>query len=166
MTAINRLTTIRLDKESIKFSAAHFTIFSAQQRERLHGHNFQVMAEIDAGVDDNGMCFNYAIFKQLLLQCCKELDEYLLLPEYSPFLQITEQGENYQVVFNGQSMTFLRSDTLLLPIKNSTVEEYSHYLLNRLLKLHTEFSQFDIRRIQIRVSSGPGQSGSSEWIAD
>lgn len=164
MNPINRLTTIKLAKEYTKFSAAHFTIFSADNRERLHGHNFHVSAEIDAGVDDNGMCFNYSLFKDLLARCCEELDEYLLLPAQSPHLIITEEGENYRVVFNQQTMYFLRSDTLLLPIKNSTVEEYSHYLLNRLLTLQPEFKEFDIRKIIIAVSSGPGQSGSSQWV--
>lgn len=164
MNHINRLTTIKLAKEYIKFSAAHFTIFSANERERLHGHNFQVRAEIDAGVDDNGMCFNYGLFKKLLTQCCDEIDEYLLLPAQSPHLKITEEGDNYRVVFNQETMLFLRSDTLLLPIKNSTVEEYSYYILHRLLALQPEFKAFDIRKIIISVASGPGQSGSTEWM--
>ena len=161
----NRLTTIRLAKEYLKFSAAHFTIFSAQERERLHGHNFLVSAEIDAAADDNGMCFNYGLFKNLIEECCQELDEYLLIPELSPHLQISEENNNYRVEFNGEIMLFLKSDTRLLPVKNSTVEEYSYYLLQRLLTLEPNFSQFDIRRIEISVSSGPGQSGSSEWLA-
>ena len=33
--AINALTTIEISKEDLKFSAAHFTIFSATERERL-----------------------------------------------------------------------------------------------------------------------------------
>lgn len=112
------------------------------------------------------MCFNYGLFKSLLSQCCDELDEYLLLPEHSPYLTIQEDGDNYRVQFNDETMLFLRSDTLLLPVKNSTVEEYSHYLLQRLLTLQPEFSTYDIHRIRISVSSGPGQSGSSEWTAD
>ena len=42
------LTTINICKEALKFSGAHFTIFSATDRERLHGHNFRVRAEVTA----------------------------------------------------------------------------------------------------------------------
>ena len=38
------LCTLYIDKESHKFSAAHYTIFSATERERLHGHNYSVSA--------------------------------------------------------------------------------------------------------------------------
>ena len=34
---MEELTTIEIDKENLKFSAAHFTIFSGTERERLHG---------------------------------------------------------------------------------------------------------------------------------
>ena len=45
---MERLTTLYIDKESHKFSAAHYTIFSATERERLHGHNYSVSARIVA----------------------------------------------------------------------------------------------------------------------
>lgn len=166
MPIIKNLTTIKIAKEYLKFSAAHFTVFSATDRERLHGHNFQVTAEIQAVIDDNGLCFDYAVFKQLLDQCCRELDEYVLLAAHSPHLTITEEGNNYRVEFNGETLQFLQADTLLLPIKNTSVEELSGYVLERLIGLEPQFAQYDIRRIQLAVSSGPGQSGSSEWFSD
>ena len=49
-----RLTTLYIDKEAHKFSAAHFTIFTATERERLHGHNYSVSARIVAPMGDNG----------------------------------------------------------------------------------------------------------------
>lgn len=111
------------------------------------------------------MCFNYALFKKLLTQCCDELDEYLVLPEQSPHLHIEKEGKNYIVTFNGETMQFLITDTLLLPIANSTVEEFAHYLLQRLLSLKADFERYQISAISISVSSGPGQSGSCEWTA-
>ena len=42
MTQTQRTTTLELYKEEMKFSAGHFTIFSATERENLHGHNFSV----------------------------------------------------------------------------------------------------------------------------
>ncbi|MFT5693224.1 MAG: 6-pyruvoyltetrahydropterin/6-carboxytetrahydropterin synthase [Oceanicoccus sp.] len=158
-----RLTTIHIDKEDFNFSIAHFTIFSATERERLHGHNYQVSAEITAPVDDNGMTFDYKLYKERIRQCCENIDEYLLLPSLSPHLEIAEDDTFYRVEFNGELMYFLKSDTLLLPVLNSTVEEYSNYILEYLLSFSTDIQQYDVRELVIKVSSGPGQSGSSQW---
>jgi 6-pyruvoyltetrahydropterin/6-carboxytetrahydropterin synthase len=160
---VERLTTITLAKEYLKFSAAHFTIFSATERERLHGHNFSVSASITAPVGDNGMCFSYRLYKDRLDELCEALDEYLLLPARSPHLTISDAGLNWRIQFNGEEMLFLKADTLLLPIRNTTVEEYANYLLEQLVGSKAEMERYDIRRIEVRVASGPGQSGSSEW---
>jgi 6-pyruvoyltetrahydropterin/6-carboxytetrahydropterin synthase len=162
---MSRQTTIELAKEYLKFSAAHFTIFSATDRERLHGHNFTVSAKLRAPVDDNGLCFDYAIFKQHLKQLCESLDEYTLIAEHSKHLKIEKDGDYYRVVFNGEAMIFLRSDTLLLPVRNTTVEELSDYLINRILADEPLLKNHNIQKIEISVSSGPGQQGSSCWDA-
>ena len=156
-------TRIEVHKESMKFSAAHFTIFSATERERLHGHNFSVYAMIEAPVGPNGMCFSYVELKDRLRALCAELDEYTLLPKDSPYLRIREDGLYYKVEFDGTTMVFLKTDTLLLPMRNSTVEEYSRYLLSRVLSDTGFVDAMGIGAIEIKVSSGPGQSGSAFW---
>ena len=160
---MEQLTTIELAKEYLKFSAAHFTIFSATERERLHGHNFKVAAKLTAPVGANGMCFSYRVFKDKLGALCAGLDEYMLLSGESPHLRISEQGEQYRVLFADEEMFFRRADTLLLPIRNATVEEYSRYLLERLLDDRELIQRNDVREIVIKVSSGPGQWGSCRW---
>ena len=44
------LIRIELSKEYLNFSAGHFTIFSATERENLHGHNFQVRGAVTAAI--------------------------------------------------------------------------------------------------------------------
>lgn len=160
---MEQLTTIELSKEYLKFSAAHFTIFSATERERLHGHNFKVAAKVTAPVGDNGMCFSYRILKDKLERLCESLDEYMLLSAQSPHLRISEEGKHYRVEFNDEEMFFLRADTLLVPVRNGTVEEYARYLLEKLLEDRELIEGHDIREVGIKVSSGPGQWGSSHW---
>ena len=65
--------------------------------------------------------------------------------------------------FNGEEMFFLKADTLLLPVRNATVEEYARYLLERLLEDRDLIMGHDIREVSIKVSSGPGQWGSCRW---
>ena len=45
---MTRLTTLHITKEVHKFSAAHYTIFTATERERLHGHNYFVSVRLVA----------------------------------------------------------------------------------------------------------------------
>lgn len=160
---INTETTIEITKEDLKFSVAHFTIFSATERERLHGHNFRVSLDITAEVGPNGMCFSYVAIKQRLRKLVAQYDEYLVLPAESPYLNITEEGDNYRVVFNDETMLFLKADTLLLPIRNSTVEEFARLLLERLLEDSAFIDGNSVRQLIMKVSSGPGQSGSASW---
>lgn len=163
---MERLTTIHIDKEAHKFSAAHFTIFSATERERLHGHNFSVSARIVAPVDDNGLTGDYAVYKAEIRKLCDALDEYTLIPSQSPYLEIGEQEGYHRVVHNGDVMLFLKSDTLLIPVRNTTVEDLSFYLLDTLLQDKSLLEAQDIRAIEVMVSSGPGQTGSASWARE
>ena len=160
---MERLTTIHIDKESHKFSAAHFTIFSATERERLHGHNFSVAARLVAPVDDNGLTGDYAVYKQQIKKLCDALDEYTIIPAQSLYLSIDEEGDYFRVRHHQDVLLLLKKDTLLLPLRNTTVEDLSHYLLETLLEDKAFLEQQDIREIEVMVSSGPGQTGSSRW---
>ena len=114
---MEELTTIEIDKENLKFSAAHFTIFSGTERERLHGHNFGVHVEVTVPLGSNGMQFSYGDLKAAIQLLCEELDEYTLIAADSPHLTITNDSPFYDIVFNDDAMKLLQTDTLLLPIR-------------------------------------------------
>lgn len=162
-TTIHDLTTIEISKEDIKFSAAHFTIFNATERERLHGHNYAVYLAVTAPVGDDGICFSYRDVKLRLRTICESLDEYTLLPKYSPHLRIEEDDEFYFAWFNDEKIPLRKSDTLLLPIHNSTVEEFARYVREQFIGDESFVKQRNICAVVVKISSGPGQSGSAEW---
>jgi 6-pyruvoyltetrahydropterin/6-carboxytetrahydropterin synthase len=153
--------TIRLGKENMKFSAGHFTIFGAGSRERLHGHNFRVAATIEADVIDDGLCFDYGIYKDRLVALCRELNEWFILPTRSRHLVLHEEGELLFAQFGEERIPFLRRDVLLLPIENATLEEFSRYLLDRLAADGDELAHYRIASIELEVFSGPGQSAAT-----
>ena len=156
------LTTIEIQKEYLHFSSAHFTLFSATERENLHGHNFQVGAEIEAEVDDTGLCFDYNLIKDALRDICNELDEQMLLPEQSPWLQV-ERNETHTIAhFNGEAITFLNRDAMTLPIRNITVEELAGWILTR-VRSEPSVRKLPIRKLLIRVASGADQWARSVW---
>lgn len=160
---MTRLTTLYIDKEAHKFSAAHYTIFSATDRERLHGHNYSVSARIVAPMGPNGFSADYNVYKTRLKKLCDALDEYMLLPENSPYQSLEVTDDEVIATFDGQNLRFPRAETLILPVVNVTVEELAHYLLEQLLTL----SEPDegLVEVEVGVSSGPGQTGAAIWVA-
>ena len=159
-----RTTTIHLQKDYLHFSAAHFTIFSSTERENLHGHNFFVEATIEGPIGPDGLCFDYNKLKSRLNALCISLDELVLLPELSPHLQVQNEEDYVYAIFNGERIPFLPRDVRMLPLRNITIEELSSWILETLTADY-EFRSLHIEKLQIRVSSGPGQWATAEWGA-
>ena len=157
-----RSTSIEIRKEDIHFSAAHFTIFSATKRENLHGHDFFVAATVTGPVDDDGLCFDYNALKKRLRALCAGLDETVLLPARSPHLAIEERPDYVVVSFAEEKLPFLRRDVKLMPLRNVTVEELSHWFVDELVA-DEGFRALPIESLRLRVSSGPGQWACSQW---
>lgn len=161
------LTTIELFKEEMKFSAGHFTIFSATERENLHGHNFSVYVSLTGEVDENGMCANYSRYKRVLFEACSRWDETFLLPGRSPHLRVEEdEAGNVVARFGEEVLHFLRRDATVLPVRNVTLEEMSRLLGETLVSEQADALLADrIQRIVVKCSSGPGQWASWSWEA-
>ncbi|MFB1485979.1 MULTISPECIES: 6-pyruvoyl tetrahydropterin synthase family protein [unclassified Thiocapsa] len=156
------LTRIEISKEYLNFSAGHFTIFSATERENLHGHNFRIRCNVTAPVGADGMAFDYVMLKRVLKSLCDEFDERLLLPERSPHLRIEYGGGMVIACFGEERLTFLERDVLVLPIRNVTIEELAELLLGR-LRARSELVGRDLYAIELGVSSGDGQWAFSSW---
>jgi 6-pyruvoyltetrahydropterin/6-carboxytetrahydropterin synthase len=157
------ITTLELFKENMSFSAGHFTILSATEREKLHGHNYGLYVAFTTKVLAHGMASDYRIYKQKLRKLCKQVDEVFLLPKNSPFLKIEEEGDYYYVHFHTEKIPFLKNDVLILPLRNITIEELASWFLQQLTADMAEIEGHQIYKITVKISSGPGQSASAEW---
>eukprot|EP00818_Percolomonas_sp_WS_P005117 CAMPEP_0117439770 /NCGR_PEP_ID=MMETSP0759-20121206/2734_1 /TAXON_ID=63605 /ORGANISM="Percolomonas cosmopolitus, Strain WS" /LENGTH=697 /DNA_ID=CAMNT_0005231491 /DNA_START=111 /DNA_END=2204 /DNA_ORIENTATION=+ len=159
-TRKSRLATIEISKEDIKFSSGHFTIFSETEREPLHGHNFSVSCAVTGIVNDNGIIADYNLIKSELRSLCKEWDEKMLVPINSPYLNFeTKDSSHIDLTFNGETMTLLSSDVVLLPLRNITGEELSSLLASLLQNKLSNLNE--IVEIRVNVSSNKGQSVST-----
>lgn len=158
-----RLASLDIHKEEFSFSAGHFTIFSATDREPLHGHNYNVSLTFHFAVSKEGLSFDYRFYKMKMRALCKELNTYFLLPSKSPYLKLEEQGEYWIAHFNQKQLPFLKEDTVILPLSNITIEELSHWFLERLLADATELDTHNIHGITVSVYNGPGQSSGASW---
>ncbi|XXF76969.1 6-carboxytetrahydropterin synthase [Myxococcaceae bacterium GXIMD 01537] len=159
-----RRTRIELFKEEMKFSAGHFTIFSATHRENLHGHNFFIHVETEADVFENGLAFDYGMLKKRLIDLCHGLNETFLLPASSPHLRLEQTETHVLAFFAGEQLTFLRRDVKVLPVRNVTLEELAGYLLEDITHDWTGDAAAGVRRLIVKVFSGPGQLASAERV--
>jgi len=158
-----RLSTIELFKENMKFSAGHFTVFSSEKRENLHGHNFNLYGAFTTIIEDEGLTFDYRFYKQRMYALCKQLNETVLLPGDCKYLTIKEEGDYYHVHFSKEVMIFLKRDITILPITNVTVEELSNWFIQQLTNDPDELEKNKLVRMEIKVFTCPGQSGSTTW---
>lgn len=157
------LTTVELQRESMKFSAGHTTIFSATEREPLHGHMYTVYLALTTWVEENGMTFDYRYYKQRIHVLCKQLNQTFLMPQFSPFLIFAEDKEHYYFTFNHKKIPFLKEDVTILPVTNITVEELSRWFVNELIADAEELERHRIERVEVKVFSAPGQSANHYW---
>ena len=157
------LTTVELQKESMKFSAGHTTIFSATEREPLHGHMYGVYLALSTLVEENGMTFDDRYYKERIHVLCRQLNQTFLMPQFSPFLQYAQDEEYYYFTFNHKKIPFLKEDVTLMPLTNITVEELSRWFVNELVSDEEELVRHRIEHIVVKVFSAPGQSASHSW---
>ncbi len=164
-----RTTTIELFKEEMKFSAGHFTIFAADHRENLHGHNFTVYVAIEGVVGDNGMLADYGGYKRQVIDACKRWNETFMLPGESPYLRIehtTLNGRAHVIAhFADEQIPFLPRDVTILPVKNVTLEELARLFGEGLCADTARLVTDQITGLVVKCGSGPGQWASWRWAA-
>jgi len=158
--------SLTLSSSSMKFSAAHFTIFSATERENIHGHNFTLALKLDTLLEKNDLTFDYNLFKKMVIDFCAALDEKLLLPLHSPYLTVSQLDQSIQASFNQENLVFLPRDVVLLPIANITVEGLAHYFLDKILMQQSLLDQCNIQKIAMTVASSASQSGEAQWLRE
>lgn len=156
-------TTIELFKEDMKFSAGHFTVHSPTHRERLHGHNFRVYAAFTSVVPEDGIVFDYGIYKRELQALCAEWNEVFLIPERCPYLRLEPSGDHLFIHFAQERIPFLAKDVLVIPVSNVTVEELARLMLSRVMDSVRPEHLEVITQVEIKIFSGPGQSASARW---
>lgn len=156
---MTRLATVAIHKDELNFSAGHFTIFSATEREDLHGHNYYVDVVFQVMLNDNGLAFDYRVYKRKLLALCDQLDRRFLLPSESKYLKLEETPDMWIGHYNQEKIPFLKRDAVILPLCNITIEELSGWFLRQLIVDEDELKKDNIQGITVRVFNGPGQSG-------
>ena len=148
---------VNLSKERFKFSSTHFTIFNDSEAEALHGHNYMVSVDLDfrSLAEDTGLSAEFGHLKSKIDTICEELDERVLLPTESPFLQIASLEENYEVRFANKLYSFPQEDCVLLEIVNVSSECLAKWFYHRLA---AELVTIGLEGFSVTIEETNGQS--------
>lgn len=151
----NKEATLYFNHGKLKFSAGHFTIFSATERETLHGHNYTLEVIVTTEINEPGITFDYRLFEEKIIELCLKLNWHCLVPQHSPYLTITEDDSHYEITFNHESMWLLKKDVVMLPLENVTLETLSHWFYTELKNDHAFIEKFKVKKLAIKVFNGP-----------
>ncbi len=148
---------VSLSKERFKFSSTHFTIFNAREAECLHGHNYLVSVDLDfrSLAEDTGLSAEFGHLKTKIDDLCSELDEQVLLPAESPFLDIGETDTNFEVKFNEKFYSFPKEDCVILDIVNISSECLAKWVHKR---LEADFHAIGLEGLSVTIEETNGQA--------
>lgn len=125
---------VRVTKDHLVFSAAHFITFNGNICERLHGHNWRVAVEVAGPLDENRYVFDFIAIRDATQKIVNELDHRMLLPTKHDAIQVKETENEVEVHFEDKRWIFPAEDCFLLPVINTTAEEIAFWIAERLQK--------------------------------
>lgn len=153
---------LRLSKDNLKFSAAHFLIFDEKRAERLHGHNYYVEVQIKTISKDDlniGYGIDFGTLKSLIKKRLDLWDERVLLPALHGDMIFKTVDNTIEVIFRERRYAFPKDEVLLLPVVNTSVEQLSQLIGEG---LWSDFRGIhSIEALKVRVEETRGQSAES-----
>lgn len=148
---------VRVTKDHLVFSAAHFITFNGNICERIHGHNWRVAAELTGPLDENGYVFDFIALRDQLQKTVDSLDHRVLLPTKHHLIKISEDNDEVQATFAKRRWVFPKEDCILLPIENTTAELIAHWIGQQLIPVIGSYASSQIELLQIEVEENFGQ---------
>ena len=150
---------VKLEKEHLIFSAAHFITFAGNVCERIHGHNYRVYAEVQAQLDENQYVIDFIALRDTLKEITASLDHHVLLPTTHEQIQVTADEKEVLVTFEDRRWVFPLDDCILLPVSNTTAELIADFIATELLRRLADQGIHQIEMLEIGVDENEGQWG-------
>ncbi len=157
----NERWSISIEKDYLKFSAAHFLIFPDGTAERLHGHNYKVYVDLETALDEHGLVVNFKEIKPMIRQLCDELDEHLLIPGKHPVLRAVPMADGQmEIRYRERRYVIPQDEVIVLPIGNSSAENLATWFARELRgRMRAQWPGLAVLRLQVGVEETPGQRG-------
>lgn len=157
-----RSWTLHIRKDTLKFSAAHMTVFPDGGKERLHGHNYQVELTVELAEPALARMLCYEVFKQALRTVCDDWDEKVLIAGGNPWLETlpSPDGE-YAFRLCGKRYVLPIDEVAVLDMDNVTAENLAQALFERFWQELTRDPAIpwreNILAISLRIDESRGQ---------
>jgi 6-pyruvoyltetrahydropterin/6-carboxytetrahydropterin synthase len=153
--------SIAVHKDYLKFSAAHFLIFSDGTAERLHGHNYKVFVDVRSDLDQHGLVMNFKQVKPVVRELVDELDEHFLIPGEHPLLRCERRDDGRtEIYYKERYYAAPSEDVVVLPINNTSAENLAAWLGRELHhRLEARFPGVALRGLTVGIEETPGQRG-------
>ena len=148
---------VTVERNTLRFAAAHFATFEGQC-EPLHGHNYDVIIDVEGGLTDDSWVIDFGVLKSIARELCRELDHKFLLQRDSRALQIEEGKSNWKIRFLERGWVFPKSDVLPLPVDNTTAERLAEWFAGRLREQLLTRGATNLTSITVGIEEMPGQS--------
>lgn len=160
--------SIQVEKEYLKFSAAHFLIFPDGSAERLHGHNYRVYVELEAELGAAGLVLDFKKVKPVIRELVDALDEHWLVPGRHPELRVAERADGVvEVRYRERYYAAPAADVIVLPIGNTSAENLAGWFGRELLgHFAARFPGVEARSLLVGVEETPGQRGRYRWLKE
>jgi len=157
---------VRLTKDYLVFSAAHFITYDGNVCERLHGHNYRVEAEVHGPLDENHYVVDFIALRDTLQSIVLRLDHRMLLPTRHDQISVREENHEVHVAFKDRRWVFPRGDCLLLPLANTTTELLARYIGQELVAELDQRGVSSPSVLRIGVDENSGQWGFYQLRSD
>ena len=141
-------------KANIRFSSAHI-IPEYEKCGRLHGHSYAIHVKIAGEPDDKGIIMDFSLLKKILKNISNSLDHKILIPKNSSFLKISNENDSIKLNTLNKKYIFPKNDCFILPIKSTSAENLSKYVLNKLINELSDLK--NINEIEVGIDEGYGQ---------
>ena len=156
MSTVTRRVSV--ERNRLRFAAAHMATFHGTC-EPLHGHNYDVMVELEGDLTVDSWVWDFGELKSAVKEIVDELDHKFLLQRDSKVLQIDERPTNWAVRFGDRGYVFPKSDVAVLPIDNTTSERLAEWLAGRLISWMKDAGAVNVRKLTVGIEEMPGQAG-------
>ena len=148
---------VRITKDTLVFSSAHFITFNRDVCEPLHGHNFGVAAEVAGPLDENYYVVDFVALTERLKQLVAELNHRVLLPTEHPLIRVTASDTEVEARCGERRWVFPRGDCVLLPVANTTAELLARHLALRLAETAASLTDRRLTSVRVEVDECNGQ---------
>ena len=150
---------VRVTKDQLVFSAAHFITFNGTVCERLHGHNWRVAVEAAGALDENFYVIDFIALRDAVQKIVGQLDHRMLVPTEHKAINVWSSEREVELTFEDRRWVFPRDDCVLLPIENTTAERLAWWIAGRLREELPPAALQHVVAIDVEVEENFGQWG-------